>query len=75
MSDSKKTVPAIRCPWCFSRDVDVQLFYSKTDNLFYCWRCCYTADSYETVCADLSQLRSHRYRKYYKSEDEGQKNV
>lgn len=72
MSENKKIVPTIRCPWCFSRDVDVTLFYSKTDNLFYCWRCCYTAENYDIVCDDLSQLRNHRYRKHYAAAEKGQ---
>ena len=38
-----KTGRIIRCPECFSKDIDVFMLYDEETDEFYCHKCCYTS--------------------------------
>ncbi len=39
MAESKKSRLNYRCPSCFRRDIDMDLFYDEDRNEYYCIRC------------------------------------
>ncbi len=59
-----------RCPSCFLRDLDIDMFYDKDKKEYYCIRCQYTGS--ETDVQDKNQMARFRYRsmlKRYSMED------
>ncbi len=44
MSLSKKGKLNYRCPSCFSRDIDMDMFYDEEKKEYYCLRCGFTGD-------------------------------
>ncbi len=48
-----------RCPNCFMRDIDMDLFYDKDKQEYYCLRCNFVGDE-ETVIKK-NKLARHRY--------------
>lgn len=42
MSQAKKGRLNYRCPQCFARDIDMDLFYDAQKEEYYCLRCCFT---------------------------------
>lgn len=59
MAQSKKGRLNYRCPNCFKRDLDMDMFYDEAKGLYYCIRCCYQADE-ATVLKDNEDIK----RKY-----------
>ena len=60
-----------RCPSCFMRDIDLDMFYDETKKEYYCLRCNYEG-SEEDVLAK-NELAKFRYRyltKRFTFEDE-----
>ena len=53
----------IRCPECFSRDLDSEMFYDPKKKEYYCRYCCYTA-SEEKALNDLLEFKKRRYKSY-----------
>ena len=45
-----------RCPMCFMRDIDMDMFYDKDKKEYYCLRCQYTGDE-EDVLAKNEMIR------------------
>ncbi len=41
MSQGKKGPLNYRCPCCFNRDIDIDLFYDENKREYYCLRCNY----------------------------------
>jgi hypothetical protein len=41
MAQSKKGKLNYRCPSCFMRDIDIDLFYDEEKKEYYCIRCCF----------------------------------
>ncbi|MCD8107679.1 MAG: hypothetical protein LUE20_06935 [Oscillospiraceae bacterium] len=41
MSQATKGRLNYRCPQCFSRDIDMDLFYDAKKDEYYCLRCCF----------------------------------
>lgn len=39
-----KTGRLIRCPECFSKDIDVFLLYDDEQDEFYCYKCCFSGN-------------------------------
>ena len=50
-----------RCPSCFMRDLDIDMFFDRDRNEYYCLRCQYTG-SEEDVKAK-NELARFRYRR------------
>ena len=48
-----------RCPSCFMRDLDIDMFYDKDKKEYYCIRCQYTGTEEDV-------LARFRYRDMYK---------
>jgi len=44
MAQSKKGALNYRCPQCFMRDIDIDLFYDADKKEYYCLRCCFHGD-------------------------------
>lgn len=64
MAQSTKGKLNYRCPSCFMRDLDIDIFYDKEKEEYYCLRCCYTG-SEEDVKAK-NQMARFRYRSMMK---------
>jgi len=47
MAQSGKGKLNFRCPTCFNRDIDMDMFYDKEKNEYYCLRCQYTGTEKE----------------------------
>lgn len=59
-----------RCPNCFMRDLDIDMFYDEEKKEYYCLRCCFRGNE-EKVKAK-NKLARHRYEfllKRFKMED------
>ena len=52
-----------RCPMCFMRDLDIDMFYDKDKNEYYCIRCQYTGD--ETDILQKNEQIRWKYRRMY----------
>jgi len=44
MAQSKKGKLNYRCPQCFMRDIDIDMFYDEEKKEYYCIRCCFHGD-------------------------------
>ncbi len=49
-----------RCPSCFMRDIDIDMFYDADRAEYYCIRCCYHGD--EADVREKNRLARFRYR-------------
>ena len=49
-----------RCPACFMRDLDIDMFYDKGRKEYYCLRCPFTGTEEEVE--KLNQMARFRYR-------------
>lgn len=58
MAQSKKGKLNFRCPSCFMRDIDIDMFYDEEKKEYYCLRCCFHGSE-----ADVERLNEQaRYR-------------
>lgn len=64
MAQSTKGRLNYRCPSCFLRDLDIDMFYDAEKKEFYCIRCQFVG-SEETVL-EMNQLARVRYRSMIK---------
>ena len=53
-----------RCPMCFKRDIDMDMFYDRDKKEYYCLRCQYHG-SEEDVLKENENIRS-KYKDMYK---------
>lgn len=60
MSQAKKGKLNYRCPSCFMRDIDIDMFYDEDKKEYYCLRCGFTGTE-EDVLKYNEQAR-FRYR-------------
>lgn len=60
MAQSGKGRLNYRCPSCFMRDLDIDMFYDREKDEFHCIRCQFTGNE-ETVLAENERVR-FRYR-------------
>ena len=65
MAQSAKGKLNFRCPSCFMRDIDIDMFYDKDKKEYYCIRCCYHGDEKdvlekikEETCETLQAMES-----------------
>lgn len=49
MAQSGKGRLNYRCPSCFMRDLDIDMFYDKDKGEYYCLRCQYTGDEKDVL--------------------------
>jgi len=50
-----------RCPSCFMRDLDIDMFYDSDKNEYYCLRCCYTGKEEDVI--QKNDMARFRYRR------------
>ncbi len=67
MAQAGKGKLNFRCPACFMRDLDIDMFYDAEKKEYYCLRCCYTGTE-EDVQAK-NQMARVRYRAMLKRFD------
>ena len=49
MAQSKKGKLNYRCPCCFMRDLDLDMFFDAENNEYYCLRCGYHGDEEDVL--------------------------
>lgn len=49
MAQSTKGRLNYRCPECFKRDIDMDMFFDETKNEYYCLRCCFHGSEEEVL--------------------------
>lgn len=59
MSQAKKGRLNYRCPQCFARDLDMDLFYDTQKKEYYCLRCCFVGSEEKIL-----QLNEENKKKY-----------
>ena len=52
-----------RCPLCFMRDLDIDMFYDKDKKEYYCLRCQYTGDVADVL--EKNELIRIKYRRMH----------
>lgn len=60
MAQATKGKLNYRCPSCFMRDLDIDMFFDKEKNEYYCLRCQYTGDEADVL--EKNQMVRFRYR-------------
>lgn len=50
-----------RCPACFMRDLDMDMFYDKDKKEYYCLRCAFTGTEEEVL--KLNETARFRYKR------------
>lgn len=60
MSQSTKGKLNYRCPSCFMRDIDMDMFYDDEKHEYYCLRCAFHASEEEVL--KFNEMARYRYR-------------
>ena len=60
MSQSRKGKLNFRCPSCFMRDLDIDMFYDEEKKEYYCMRCQYVGSEKDVL--EKNELARFRYR-------------
>ncbi len=60
MSQARKGELNFRCPSCFMRDIDMDMFYDEEKHEYYCLRCGFVGNK-ETVLK-LNEQAKYRYK-------------
>lgn len=60
MAQSGKGKLNYRCPSCFMRDLDIDMFYDKEKKEYYCIRCAFTGTEEEVL--KLNEMARFRYK-------------
>ena len=60
MAQSKKGKLNFRCPSCFMRDIDIDMFYDEEKKEYYCLRCSFSGN--EEIVLRLNDMARYRYR-------------
>lgn len=64
MAQAGKGKLNFRCPSCFMRDLDIDMFYDAEKKEYYCLRCCYTGTEEDVQIKN--QMARFRYRAMHK---------
>lgn len=64
MSQAGKGRLNYRCPSCFMRDLDIDMFYDKDKDEYYCLRCQFTGKEEDVV--RLNDMARFRYKNILK---------
>ena len=62
MAQAKKGTLNFRCPVCFERDLDIDMFYDGEKKEYYCIRCCFHGD--EAKVRHWNELCKEKYGHY-----------
>lgn len=60
MSQARKGELNFRCPSCFMRDIDIDMFYDEEKKEYYCLRCGFTGDKKRVL--ELNEQAKYRYK-------------
>lgn len=60
MAQSTKGKLNYRCPSCFMRDIDIDMFFDETKGEYYCLRCSFTGTEADVL--RLNENARFRYR-------------
>lgn len=61
MAQSKKGKLNFRCPSCFMRDIDIDMFFDEDKKEYYCLRCGFTGSEADVV--RLNEQARYRYKR------------
>ena len=61
MAQAKKGKLNFRCPSCFMRDIDIDMFYDEEKKQYYCLRCGFSGSEQDVV--RLNEQAKYRYRR------------
>ncbi len=68
MAQAKKGRLNYRCPQCFARDIDMDLFYDEKTGEYYCLRCCFRGS--EDTILRLNERNKEKYHLLTKRVDD-----
>lgn len=60
MAQAKKGPLNYRCPSCFMRDIDMDMFYDQAKKEYYCLRCNYVGSEEDVL--QKNEMAKFRYR-------------
>lgn len=60
MAQASKGKLNFRCPSCFMRDIDIDMFYDEEKKEYYCLRCAFRGS--ETDVLRLNEQAKYRYK-------------
>ena len=60
MAQATKGTLNFRCPSCFMRDIDIDMFYDEDKKEYYCLRCGFTGQEEDVL--RLNDMARYRYR-------------
>ena len=60
MAQASKGKLNYRCPACFMRDIDIDMFYDAEKQQYYCLRCCYTGSEEDVL--KKNEMARFRYK-------------
>ena len=60
MAQAAKGKLNFRCPSCFMRDIDIDMFYDGEKQEYYCLRCSFTGSEADVL--RLNEMARYRYR-------------
>lgn len=60
MAQATKGKLNFRCPSCFMRDIDIDMFFDEEKKEYYCLRCSFTGN--EERVLQLNEMARYRYR-------------
>ena len=60
MAQSTKGKLNFRCPSCFMRDIDIDMFYDGEKKEYYCLRCSFNGSEEDVL--RLNEMARYRYR-------------
>ncbi|MGM9631864.1 MAG: hypothetical protein ACI3XL_02075 [Eubacteriales bacterium] len=60
MSQASKGKLNFRCPSCFMRDIDIDMFFNEEKGEYYCLRCAFTGTEEDVL--RLNEVARYRYR-------------
>lgn len=61
MAQSKKCKLNFRCPSCFMRDIDMDMFFDEQKGQYYCLRCGFTGTEKDVL--RLNEQARYRYKR------------
>ncbi|MFA5660191.1 MAG: hypothetical protein WC968_02210 [Bacilli bacterium] len=64
MAQARKGRLNYRCPSCFMRDIDMDMFYDESKKEFYCLRCNYVGTEEDVIAKN--EMAKFRYRNLLK---------
>ncbi len=60
MAQATKGKLNFRCPSCFMRDIDIDMFFDEEKKEYYCLRCSFSGN--EEKVLQLNEMARYRYR-------------